>query len=63
MNHEIVTLAQTSPDAAAFEAGVLELLGRDVGFDAACFLVSGEARPPTAGQPSASRPTTAGTSC
>ena len=50
MVNELVRLANESPDAAAFEAGVLEHLQRRVGFDVAFVLARGtEAQPTTLG--------------
>jgi len=50
MQTELVRLANESPDAAAFEAGVLAHLQRQLGFDVAFFSVRGaEARPTTLG--------------
>jgi spermidine synthase len=41
MTVDLVTLAQTCDTAEAFEAGVLEALGRRIGFDAGFFMVKG----------------------
>ncbi len=48
MLSEIVDLSQGSADASAFEAGALELLQREVGFDVAYFTVRGNEAEPTA---------------
>lgn len=42
MTNELVEIAQESASASAFEARVLALLQREIGFDAAFFLVNGQ---------------------
>lgn len=45
MTVDVVGIAQESRTAAAFERSVIASLEREVGFDAACFIVKGDARP------------------